>query len=247
MKRTIRSHYKMLLTILLVMVFLESLLLLATIGRARDLATLSGNLQTIIIIFIFVIFVYVVMIFNSIPSRLRKSLLAIRNVIKEISHGNYQFEIKPELYDGDKNIQDLLEDLQKMLVILLKFDQSKADKIYEHHQRILLLINLLPQGALITLANGEIKYCNDALRRLHPELTEDANINELLFKDSFDQKVFAKISEALRYGNNLYDHKIPDANYQRVARINGSIVRNRKGVSTGGVFIMDFDGQPAQN
>jgi hypothetical protein len=37
--------------------------------------------------------------------------------------------------------------LQKMLNILMRFDMVKADKIYEHHQRITQMINILPSAS----------------------------------------------------------------------------------------------------
>jgi signal transduction histidine kinase len=227
-------------TIILGLMLIESLLLLVVAGSAKDLPSLVGDLNTIIIVFVFVVFVIAVVVYNFIPVRIKKSLGEVNKLINEISHGNYQVNIDPKAYEGDKDIQDLLHNLQKMLNVLQRFDQSKADKIFEHHQRLQLLINLLPQETIITLANGEIKYCNDAMRRRYPAITEEVNINEVLFKSDFDQKIFNKISNALRYGNILVNEKIPDIGYQRQAVINGSIVRNRKGLATGGVFIINY-------
>lgn len=240
MKRSLKSQYHLLITVLLGMVLIESVLLLFVIGSAKNLPGLVNDLNTIVIVFVFIIFVYAVVIYNYIPLRLKKSLGEVNSLISEISHGNYQVNINPELYNSDKDIQSLLHGIQKMLGVLQRFDQSKADKIFEHHQRLQMLINLLPQEALIALANGEIKYCNDALRRRFPTITENVNINELLFKSEFDQKVFNKISEALRYGDNLFNVKIPSLDYQQQATVNGSIVRNRKGLATGGVFLVSY-------
>jgi len=64
------------------------------------------------------------------------------------------------------------------------------------------------------------------------------NLNELIFKNSFDDKIFSSINEALRFGNNLYDVNVADPVTAEAAFINGSIIRNQKGLSTGGVFVI---------
>jgi len=44
----------------------------------------------------------------------------------------------------------------------------------------------------------------------------------------------------LRYGNNIYDVIVEDVVYLGKVRINGSVVRNRKGISTGAVYVLEF-------
>jgi hypothetical protein len=68
------------------------------------------------------------------------------------------------------------------------------------------------------------------------------NLNELIFKNEFDQKLFNSLGEALRFGNNLYDIRLSDDNFKQNVLINGSIVRNRKGAAIGAVFILNFAG-----
>lgn len=228
------------LSVLLGIVLLASVLELIMIARAKSLSGLANDLQTILIVFLFIVFIYVVVAFNLVPARLRKSLGQVNNLVTEISQGNYQIEIDPANFDSDKELQALVKSLGKMLNVLNRFDQSKAEKIYEHHLRLQLLMNLLPQISLIALTGGEIKYCNDALRRRYQMISEEQNINEALFKDLFDQNIFGRIYEALRYGDNLYDVKIPSPDNKQLATLNGAIVRNRKGVATGGVFIIDI-------
>jgi len=240
MKRSIKAQYRLMIALFLGLVLIESVLMLIVVGSSRSLNALANDLQTIIIIFVFIIFIYAVVIYNYIPLRLKRSLGEVSQLINNISLGNYQISVNPEHFDTDKDIQNLVTGLQKMLSVLFRFDQSKADKIFEHHQRLQLLINLIPQETLITLATGEIKYCNDALRRKYDMLSENVNLNEVLFKSEFDQRVFARIGEALRGGDNLFNDKIPDTDYQRQALLNGSIVRNRKGQATGGVFVISF-------
>jgi len=171
---------------------------------------------------------------------LHKAILEVEKLIEEISTGNYQIDIDSSIYDQDKDFQELIYALDKMLGIIARFDQAKADKIFEHHQRLQLLINLLPQSVLITGANGDVVYCNEPLRKRFPMISETVNLNELIWKNDYHNRIFSVILDSLRYGNNIYDVIVEDVVYLDKVRINGSIVRNRKGLSTGAVYVLEF-------
>ncbi len=224
------------------LILLETVLLLIIISRGTDLATMVNDLQTTLIISVLVIFVCGVVVYNLIPVMLRKSLSRTAKIVSEIAHGNYEVDIDGELeaHAGDRDVEPLLEGLKSMLRSIHGFDLAKENKIYEHDQRIKQAINLLPQGVLIALNNGDISYCNDALRRRYPMLNESTNIRDLKLKSEFDQRIFQKILDSLRFGDNLYDSRIPDNDYQRLATLNGAIVRNGRGESIGGVFTFVF-------
>lgn len=240
MKRSFKNRYHLLLMVLMGIILLQSGLIFFTLSQATDLTDLVSDVQSILIIFFFVIFVYMIVIYNYVPFRLRKSFKEIGMLIEEISHGNYQIDIDSSTYDQDTDIQELILSLQKMLNILMRFDQVKADKIYEHHQRINQLINIIPFGILIGSVNGEVVYANDKIREAYPNITEMVNLNELIFTNPFDNRLFHAISESMRYGKNLYKEAVSDDREDRQAIIDGSIIRNRKGVATGAVFVLQF-------
>jgi len=240
MKRSLNVKYHILIAILFGFIVLETIILFFTISQAKDLSTLANDLHSIVIIFVFVIFVYIVILYNYIPFQLHKAIRAVEQLVEEISNGNYQIDIDSSIYDQDKDFQGLVLALEKMLSIISRFDQAKADKIFEHHQRIQLLINLLPESVLILSATGDVIYCNESLRKHFPQITEMVNLNELIWKSDYHNRIFAVIMDSLRYGNNLYDVIVEDVVYLNKVRINSSIVRNRKGLSTGAVFVLQF-------
>ena len=240
MKRSFRRRYHVLLMILLGIILLQSGLIWFTLSQATDLTDLVSDVQSILIIFFFAVFVYMIVIYNYVPFRLRRAFRDIGNLIEEISHGNYQIDIDSSTYDQDADIQELIMALQKMLNILMRFDMVKADKIYEHHQRITQMINILPFGILIGSVNGDVVYCNDKLREAYPSITETVNLNELIFTNPFDSRLFHVIGESMRYGKNLYQDIVADDKEDRQAAVDGSIIRNRKGVATGAVFVIHF-------
>ena len=240
MKRSFKTRYHILIAILFGIIAFQTLILLFSVAQAQDLATLASDIHSIVIIFVFIIFVYIVILYNYIPYRLHKAIYEVEQLIEEISSGNYQIDIDSSIYDQDKDFQELVNALNKMLEIITRFDQAKADKIFEHHQRLQLLINLLPQSILITGANGDVVYCNEPLRKRFPMISETVNLNELIWKNDYYSRIFSVIMDSLRYGNNIYDVIVEDVVYLGKVRINGSVVRNRKGISTGAVYVLEF-------
>ncbi len=239
MKKSFKQRYHLLIIVLFAIIVLESILLLVSLASARNLAGLVSDMQSIIIIFVFAIFVCLIVMYNYIPFRMHKALKEVRDKIGEISQGNYYLDFDASLYDQDKDIQELIHALQKMLAIIIRFDTAKADKIFEHHQRINQLISMLKQAILITSINGDVIYCNDVFRRAYPSISEMSNLNELIFKDDFNRNLFDTILAALRYGNNLSEIVVRDPVGNRALNIEGTIIRNRKGVGTGAVFVLD--------
>jgi signal transduction histidine kinase len=240
MKNSLKSKYHILIALLFGLITLQTIFLLVAVGNAKDLYSLAVDIHSIVIVFVFLIFVYIVVLYNYIPYRLHRAIKEVGSLVESISNGNYQLDIDSTTYDQDKDFQDLIFALDKMLGIIMRFDQVKADKIFEHHQRLQLLINLLPQAVLISGVNGDVVYCNENMRKRFPMISEMVNLNELIIKSDYHTRILSVMIDALRYGNNIYDVVVDDLIYLGKARINGSIVRNRKGISTGAVYVLDF-------
>jgi len=240
MKRSLKAKYHTMIAILFGIIVLQTVILFFAVAQATDLTTLASDIHSIVIIFVFIIFVYIVVLYNYIPYRLHKAIHSVQQLVEEISSGNYQIDIDSSIYDQDKDFQDLIFALEKMLGIITRFDQAKADKVFEHHQRIQFLINLLPQSILIASSNGDVVYCNEPLRKRFPMISETVNLNELIWKNDYHNRIFSVILDSLRYGNNIYDIIVEDVVYLGKVKINGSIVRNRKGLSTGAVYVLEF-------
>ncbi|HQQ67380.1 MAG TPA: hypothetical protein PLX77_00995 [Candidatus Cloacimonadota bacterium] len=239
-RQSFNKRYHAIISILFLIILVQFIVVLYTIGQARDIYSLASDIQSIMIIFLFGLFVYLVIIYNYLPFRLHRSVKKVQDLVEEISNGNYQLDIESSLLDQDRDFQDLILALQKMLDIIIRFDAVKSDKIYEHHQRISQLINLLPVTVAIANVNGDLVYLNDRFRERFPGVDEQSNINELLFKDRFYTEVFDELREALRFGNNIYDKVFEDESDGMRVLIKGSIIRNRKGNASGAVFTLDF-------
>lgn len=240
MKRSLKNKYHILIALLFGLILLQTAILLYTVAKAKDVYSLASDINSIVLIFVFGIFVYLMVLYNYIPFRLHKAIREVGSLVENISNGNYQLDIDSSIYDQDTDFQELIFALERMLGIIMRFDAAKAEKIFEHHQRIQLLINLLPQSILVASVNGDVVYCNENLRRRFPMISEMVNLNEIIWKNDYHTRLFAVVQDALRYGNNIYDVHVDDLVYLGKVHINGSIVRNRKGISTGAVYVMDF-------
>lgn len=240
MKRSLKSKYHFLIIVLFGLIALQTTFLLFAVAQAKDIYSMASDIHSIILIFVFVLFVYIMVLYNYIPFRLHKAIKEVGTLVESISNGNYQLDIDSSIYDQDRDFQDLIFGLEKMLGILMRFDSAKAEKIFEHHQRIQLLINLFPQSILIASINGDVIYCNEDFRHRFPMIAEMVNLNEMVWKNDYHTRLFAVILDALRYGNNIYNVQVEDIVYLSKVLIKGSIVRNRKGLTTGAVYVMDF-------
>ncbi|MCB5261202.1 MAG: hypothetical protein LHW64_04085 [Candidatus Cloacimonetes bacterium] len=242
MKGSIRKRYHLMLICLFAIIVVQFIAVLFTIGQAENIYILASDIQSIMIVFLFVIFVYLVLIFNYLPYRLTRAVKRVQDLIEEISNGNYQIDIDSSRFEHDHDFQELILSLQKMLDIIMRFDAVKADKIYEHHQRLNQLINLLPQIVLIATVNGDIVFINEVFRKRFPAISETSNLNEVIQKDDFYARIFDAILGSLRFGNNIYDERVDIEGSAQTALIKGSIIRNRKGIASGGVYTVELIG-----
>lgn len=235
------------INILFLIILLQFIVVLYTISQATDVYSLASDIQSIMIIFMFGLFIYLVIIYNYLPFRLSRSVERVRELVDEISNGNYQLDIESSLLDQDADFQELILALQRMLEIIMRFDAVKSDKIYEHHQRIGQLIDLLPVTVIIANVNGDLVYLNDKFRERFPNIDEQNNLNEVMFKDDFHHGIFDVLRTSLRLGNNVYDQRLADESSSQKVLIKGSIIRNRKGNPSGAVFALDFSGDEKQD
>jgi len=243
MKQSLKKRYHIMLIVLFAIIILQFIAVLYSISGASDILRMASDIQSIMLIFLFALFIYLVIIYNYLPFKLKRSINRVRELVEEISEGNYQLDIESSLLGQDADFMELTYALQKMLDILRRFDSAKSEKIYEHHQRIGQLIDLLPQAVIIAGISGDLVYLNDKFRLRYPAIDDGMNLNELFFKDKYNTQIFDTLQDALRLGNNIYDALIADKDGAEQVLIKGSIVRNSKGNASGAVYSLDFDAE----
>ena len=156
MKRSLSSLYRLIIAVILILILLETTIVILIATNAQDLTTLVNDIQTAVIVFALIIFIYCMVVYNLIPSNIKKFNKNVVKLINEIAHGKYNVDIDKAIedYSFDPDKLALLNSLKNMLRSINGFDQAKEWKIYEQDQRIKQLINLIPQGVLIALSYG---------------------------------------------------------------------------------------------
>jgi signal transduction histidine kinase len=238
MKRSLKSRYQILMIIFFAIFILESALILLAVIKPVSLYQLQENIHSIVILFIFILFVYFLVLFYYIPYKYEQGLKQIYQIMDEVSEGKYLIDLELKTHNQYDEIADLITAMQKMMSIVIRFDSLKADKIFEHHQRIQLLINMLPEGCLILSLIGEILYVNEALKLEFPELTEDLNIIETLLPAHIEKELKPLILGSLRNGENIKQKSFSVGEDGKLHYLSSSIVRNRKGQPVGAVFVI---------
>lgn len=238
MKRSLKSRYQILMIIFFGIFVLESALILLAVINPVSLYQLRENIHSIVILFIFVLFVYFLVLFYYIPYKYEQGLKQIYQIMDEISEGKYQIDLELKTLHQYSEIADLITAMQKMMSIVIRFDSLKAEKIFEHHQRIQQLTNMLPEGCLIISLIGEILYVNEALKQEFPELTENLNIIETLLPTYIESELKPLILTSLRSGENIKQQPFSIGGEDKSYSLSSSIVRNRKGQPVGAVFVI---------
>ena len=238
MKKSLKTRYQILLLIFFAIFILESALILLTVFNPVSLHQLKSDLQSIVILFMLFQFVYFVVLFYYVPYQYEHALKEIYQVIQEISEGKYQIDIDLKTHQQGVEIQNLMIALRRMMNIIIKFDNLKTDKIYEHHQRIQMLLNMISEGCLIITITGEIVYCNDFIKANFPALFENLNILETLLPEYIECEFKPMMIDSIKTGNNLHDKMMNIGSLKTTYKLNNSIIRNRKGQSIGAIFII---------
>jgi signal transduction histidine kinase len=238
MKQSLKNRYQILLIIFFSIFILESVLILLTVFSPISFGQLKSDIQSIVILFIMVEFIYFVVLLYYIPYQYDHALKEVYKLIHEISEGKYDIDIDLKTYRQSSEVQNLLVALQRMMKIIIKFDTLKSDKIFEHHQRIQLLVNMIPEGCLIITIIGEIVYCNDFIKQNFPDLYENLNILETLLPESIEDEFKPLMIESIKTGDNLHDKQINIKSQKSSYVINSSIIRNRRGLSIGAIFVI---------
>ena len=72
MKRSLSSLYHLIITVILVLILLETAILIVISTNAKDLTNLINDIQTADIVFALILFIYCIVVYNLIPSSIKK-------------------------------------------------------------------------------------------------------------------------------------------------------------------------------
>lgn len=238
MKKSLKGKYQFLLVIFFLIFIIEAGLIFVTLYNSNSLNSMRADIQFIVILFVMIKFIYFIIMFYYIPFKYDLAFRELTILIQEISEGKHEFDLELKTHNQSHEVAILMEAMKRMMNVIIRFDSLKTDKIFEHHQRIQLLINMIPEGCLVISIIGEIVYMNNFVKENFPDLNENLNIIETYLPEYIESDLKPIMIESIKNGNNLHDKLIKTSLNEQEYKLNSSIVRNRKGASIGAIFII---------
>jgi len=191
MKFSFTSKIRVVLLVLFALSLLQGLIILNLISNAVNISSLIIDIQNTVIITVFFQFVIVIALFFYIPVFLHKAFADIHMILKDITKGIYTIDVDLKEFQpkAGKEFFAVILAIKEMLKSVKTFDHLKKEKIIEHHNRILAILNLTENGFLILDMKGNIVYINDLVTDSFKSLQETTNILETNFPPGRNFKI----------------------------------------------------------
>jgi len=238
MKISIKKRISIFLITILVLAFIQYILITLSLTQSRDLQLTYNEVRNIMLVILILQASIVIFLISYLPTYLKKMLSAIDNIISEVSRGNYNQDIDIDNYrkSYDKELADVVETLQKMLNIILKFDSLKKEKIQEQRGRIVALLNLTENGFMIVNKKGDIVYVNDFIKEHFPNMNEDINLLETNFGLEIDNNIKKYVSTIIKTQAKNRQQRFYMASMKRHIVLRSELVRDANGNFIGSVI-----------
>jgi len=242
MKKNMITWLRLMLIILTVIVIASSVIILNSLRTDEpNLIQIShSNIRNTVYIAGFLFFFIVVTVYFFLPLYFQRSLNDISTILKDIKNGVYDTEIDLEEKKRilDKEVYQIILQLNETKGVILKFDLEKKKKIMEHYNRIITILRVVSDGVMILDADGEIKYSNDQIIELFPQLEEAGNLVENTFPPEIENnlKKLAQVSLQKKKRQDPVQCFIP--NLKRHITLDSALVRNDIGEIIGIVMVV---------
>jgi signal transduction histidine kinase len=238
MKISFTSKLRVVLLVLFALSLIQGLIILNLISNAVNINSLIIDIQNTVIITIFFQFVIVIALIFYIPVFLHKAFTDIHMILKDITKGIYTIDIDLKEYQQkrDKEFFAVILAIKEMLKSVKTFDQLKKEKIIEHHNRILSILNLTENGFLILDMKGNIVYINDLVTDSFKSLQETTNILETNFPPEVENNIKKYIAEILKSETKLDTRHFFANSIKRHLNLSCAIVRGSGGEAKGAVI-----------
>ncbi|MBW6516264.1 MAG: hypothetical protein K0B81_06585 [Candidatus Cloacimonetes bacterium] len=238
MKISIKKRISVFLFIILLLALIQYVLVSITINQSREISLTVREISTIMLIFLLAQTFLVIILISFLPSYLKKMLNAVESIINEISRGSYNQSIDLEEYrkSYDKELVEVVDSIKKMLIIILKFDGMKKEKIQEQRSRIVALLNLTENGFMIVNQKGDIIYTNHLIKEHFPTMTEDSNIIELNFGLEIDNNIKNYVTSIVKTQSKARQKQFYMDSMKRHITVRDELVRDANGNFIGAVI-----------
>jgi len=240
MRLSFTGKIRLLIVFMFIVAILQAGIILHLISNSSSFIQMKLDVQNTIFIGLFIQFLLTLIIIFYVPIFLHKAFSEIHNIIKDITQGVYTIEIDLDNYKTtiDKEFFAVISILKDMLKSILTFDKLKKEKIIEHHNRIVSILNLTDDGFVIVDIKGNFIYMNEKVTNTFPALSDKSNIIEANFPPEIENNIKKYTLNIL----NSYTKQEPQQFFvpslKRHIVLNSAMIRDVTGQPTGAIIAL---------
>lgn len=238
MRLSFTGKIRVILLILFAASMIQALVILSLVSNYSDPTTLKMDIQNTILITIFFQFLLVIILIIYIPIFLHKAFADVHLILKDIARGNYNIELDMDHLGSrlDSEFLAIIKSIKEMLKSIVTFDNLKKEKIVEHHNRILALLNLAENGFIILDINGNIVYLNDKVSEAFKTILPNSNVIETNYPPEVENNLKKYIVNILKTRSKQDSQQFFIPSLKRHIAISSGIVRDAEGEMKGVVI-----------
>ncbi|MDP8268670.1 MAG: PAS domain S-box protein [Candidatus Tenebribacter davisii] len=238
MKLSFIGKIRLLIILIFIVTILQAGIILHLINNANSYMQMKLDLQNTIFISLFIQFILALTIIFYTPVFLHKAFTEIHNIIKDITQGIYTIDIDPDNNKTTigKEFLIVISLLKDMLKSILNFDTLKKEKIVEHHNRIVSILNLTDDGFAIVDIKGNFVYMNEKVTETFPALHDKSNIIETNFPPEIENNIKKYTLNILKSRTKQEPQQFFVPSLKRHVILNSALIRDASGQPTGAII-----------
>ncbi len=240
MRLSFTGKIRLLIIIMFIVAILQGGIILHLINNPDSFLQMKLDVQNTIFIGLFIQFLLGLAIIFYVPVFLHKAFSEIHNIIKDITQGIYTIDIDLDSYKNtiDKEFFMVISLLNDMLKSILTFDKLKKEKIVEHHNRIVSILNLTDDGFMIVDIKGNFVYMNEKVTNTFPALSDKANIIETNFPPEIENNIKKYTLNILSSHTKQEPQQFYVPLLKRHIVLNSAMIRDAAGQPTGAIIAL---------
>ncbi len=242
MKKKIIVWSRFMLVLLSVIMAVSAIMILNSlrVDEPNLIHLFHSNIRNTVYIGSFIFFFIVVTAYFFLPVYLQRSLNDISTILNDMKEGIYDFEIDLEEKKNllDKEVYQIILQLNEVKDVILKFDKKKKEKIVEHYNRITSLLRVVGEGVLILDAEGNIKFSNDMILEVFPQLETNSNLILNSYPAEIENNLKKLVQTSLQKKKRQESVQCFIPNLKRHITLDSALVRNETGEIIGIVLVV---------
>jgi len=240
MRLSFTGKIRLLVILVIIVAILQAGIILHLINNSSSFIQMKLDVQNTIFIGLFIQFLLAITIVIYIPVFLHKAFTEIHNIIKDITQGIYTIDIDLDGYKTtiDKQFFAILSQLKDMVRSVLTFDKLKKEKIVEHHNRIVSILNLTDDGFVIVDIKGSFVYMNEKVTDTFPALSDKSNIIEANFPPEIENNIKKYTLNILNSHTKQEPQQFFVPSLKRHIVLNSAMIRDAGGQPTGAIIAL---------